>query len=214
MYKIFVAIVILLFINGCSTHTSQLNPNHTNKALFAQEDYYILVALHAEELHEYSSASKLFFILYEKTKRKEYIYRDLENALLAKEYKNVIKKVDKLVADGEDDSNILRSRIFAYVQLHLVDKAKQFALELLQSSQEDENYLLLSDILEIQQNYKDALSYLNEGYKHNYNDKIIQKITMIMYEKYSKKAQAIEMLERHTQINSCFKSSCLLLALF
>jgi len=72
MIKIFLSLFLVLFISGCVSKTETIKPN---EKAFEEEDAYILFALRAQELKEFSSASSIFNTLYEKSNKKEYLFR-------------------------------------------------------------------------------------------------------------------------------------------
>lgn len=74
-------------------------PNPAKK-VFAQEDILIIAALRSEEVGNYSYAVKLFRTLYEKSGKKEYLYKMLEDLMIQRAYSDVIQEVDYYLKNG------------------------------------------------------------------------------------------------------------------
>jgi hypothetical protein len=204
MYKIFTLFLLLFFI-GCSSHQKIVKPN---EKAFAAEDGYILFALRAEQLRDYKTAAKLFNILYAKSLKKEYLYRFLEDKLKAKEYNDVIKKVNLLNGTSHADNYLTRLKIVALINLNKLDEAQKLALKLAQKSKKAKDYLLVSDIYTKRKNFELALKYLEGAYVKNYNEKLLDKMAIILYFNLNRKKEAIADLESHARIQGCSKLIC------
>ena len=205
MIKIFTIIFVTLFFIGCSTHPPAVKPS---EKAFAGEDVYILFALRAEQIRDYKSAATLFEKLYDKSAKKEYLYRSLADDLYAKEYKKVLEKVDTLTKGSIDDAKLVRFKIIALVALSRLDEAKQLAITLANKTENADDYLLASDVFIKKKEYDIALKYLNSAYVQNYNEKILDKMAIILYVNLHRKKDAIAYLETHTRINGCSKLIC------
>ena len=136
----------------------------SNKKIFEEEDFYILLALRAEELRDFSSASQLYDKLYNRSQRKEYLYRALQNELSSKNYTKVIKRADKLL-ESNNDNKLKRFKIVALTALSKFEEAKTLALKLVEVTKEVNDYILLSNIYTHLQKPELALISLEEGYK-------------------------------------------------
>jgi len=212
MFKIFFYFALVLFFTGCIGEVKpQIKPN---EKVFAQEDSYILFALRAEEIGDYKSASELFAKLYEKSSKKEYLYRSLENYIAAKENEKVIKKVDEITQGELDDVILVRIKIVALLQMQKFVEAKNLALRLVSVSKGVDDYILLSDIYIKLKKYDTALKYLESAYTRNYNEKILDKMSIILYVNLQRKKDAIAQLETHTRVHGCSKLICMRLISF
>jgi hypothetical protein len=98
---------------GCGAKHSTGVKGH--EKTFNKEDIYILIGLRAEQLKDYNASSNIFSTLYEKTDKKEYLYRSLRNDLVANKNEKVIKRVDKLSKKIIDDFALMRIKIIALV---------------------------------------------------------------------------------------------------
>ena len=211
MIKIITALLVSLLFISCSAHRAA--PKPSEKA-FEGEDVYIMFALRAEQLKDYKSAAALFEKLYDKAEKKEYLYRSLKDALYAKEYEYVIQRVDTLIEGSFDDAKLVRYKVMALVALGKLDAAKALAMDLADKTQNADDYLLASDVLIKKKEFDLALKYLNSAYVQNYNEKILDKMAIILYVNLDRKKDAIAYLETHSRINGCSKLICNRLAGF
>jgi len=207
IFKIFFYLALVLIFGGCMGEVKpQIKPN---QKVFEQEDAYILFALRAEELRDFKSASELFEKLYEKSERKEYLYRSLKDRLLARDEKGVIEKVDELTKGSFDDYTLVRIKILALVQLNQLEDAKTMALKLVSLSKDTGDYVLLSNIYIKLKKYDTALKYLESAYTKDYNEEILDKMSIILYVNLQRKKDAIAQLETHTRVHGCSKLICM-----
>jgi len=207
MFKIFFYFGLVLLFAGCMGEVKpQIKPN---QKVFEQEDAYILFALRAEEVRDFKSASELFEKLYSKSEKKEYLYRFLQDMLIARDEKSVIKKVDELTKGSFDDHKLIRIKILALIQLNKLEDAKNIALKLVALSKETGDYVLLSDIYIKLKKYDTALKYLESAYTKNYNEEILDKMSILLYVNLQRKKDAIAQLETHTRVHGCSKLICM-----
>ena len=207
MFKIFFYLALVLIFSGCiGQMESQIKPN---QKVFEEEDAYILFALRAEQLRDYESASELFNDLYEKSDKKEYLYRSLQNSIAAKKNAKVIEKVDDITAGKLDDFILIRIRIVALIQMQKFVEAKNLALELVAVTKDVDDYILLSDIYIKLKKFDTALKYLESAYTRDYNEKILDKMSIILYVNLQRKKDAIAQLETHTRVHGCSKLVCM-----
>ncbi len=210
MIKYCLSLFIVLSITACSTSKVDIPEVEvaSNKKAFEQEDMYIMFALRAEEIRDYRSASELFNTLYENSNRDEYIYRSIQNSLAAKEFDKVIAKIDNLQAKGNSDFYLVRVKIVALVGLFKYEEAKVLALDLVKKSQNINDYLLVSDIYVQLKDYETAMKYLESAYVKNYNEKILDKMAIILYVNLHREKDAIAQLETHIRVHGCSKTIC------
>jgi len=212
MYKISLLFLFLaIAFSGCLSpqpNKEVKKEQNKNKKVFEQEDALIMFGLRAEQLKDYKSASIIFDDLYEKSNKKEYLYRSLQDSLILKENEKVIKKVDEAVKNSLDDYVLLRLKIVALVQLNRLQEAQELAINLVKKSKYVNDYILVSDIYLKQQQFDIALKYLESAYLQNYNEKILDKMSIILYVNLDRKKDAIAQLETHTMVHSCSLLIC------
>ena len=212
MIKIFFLVASMLFFVGCTP--SELKPEQSNKKTFQDEDSYILFGLRAEELHDYKTASDIFMTLYVKSNKKEYLYRSFENDLVAKKYAKVVERVDILEKDMPFDAFLTRFKVISLIELGELEQALALSLVLTQKTEKADDYLLTSEIYLKRQEYELALHYLEDAYKEKHNEKLVDKIALILYTNLGKKEEAITKLETHSRVLGCSELICARLAVF
>jgi len=204
--RLLIFLLTVFLLSGCVTNSSP--KLEINKKTFAQEDIYILTALRMEQLELYSRASKLFETLYEKSDKKEYLYRSLKNDLSANKNEKVIQRVDEELNESIDDYALVRFKIFALIKLDRFEESKNLAVNLVESSKEIEDYLLVSEIYVKEKQFDTALKYLESAYVKDYNEKILDKMSIVLYVNLGRKKEAIAQLESHSRIQGCSKLIC------
>jgi len=199
---VLLSLLILLFaslFSACSMNSSKsIAPN---QRAFEAEDEYIIYALRAEELQDYSAASLLFEKLFEHSGKKEYLYRSLENDLAAKESQRLLQRTRDSLLKTPDDPTLLRLQIFALVELAELKEAQSLAMKLAHTTQSADDYLLVGEILIKQGEFDLALRYLDSAYAKEYNEKILDKISIILYINLERQKDAIAYLETHTRVH-------------
>jgi len=87
--------------------------------------------------------------------------------------------------------------------------AKELSLRLVQKSKDVDDYILLSDIYIKLKKYNTALKYLESAYSKNYDEKILERMSIILYVNLQREKDAIAQLETHTRIHGCSKLICM-----
>ncbi|WP_455755724.1 tetratricopeptide repeat protein [Sulfurimonas sp.] len=209
MYKILLSFLFLLTVfSGCTGSLQPKDTKNHNKKIFEQEDTLIMFALRAEEVRDNESASKIFDSLYEQSGRKEYLYRSMQNSLILGENEKIIKKVDEITQNTFNDYALIRLKILALIQSDKLKEAQLLAINLVQKSKEVDDYILVSDIYVQQEKFDMALKYLEGAYKQNYNEKILDKMSIVLYVNLNKRKDAIAYLETHTRVHGCSVMIC------
>lgn len=205
--KIFFLTLLIILSAGCSLKENAVEVKGYEK-VFEDEDVYILNALHLEEQRDYNSSSNLFDILYEKTGKNEYLYRSLRNDLAANENKRAIDRINDLLKEDSDDFELLRIRVIALIRENRLEEAKESAIRLVGRSNSVDDYLLVSEIYVKLKQYNTAVKYLESAYIKDYNEKILEKMAIVLYVNLQRKKDAIAQLETHSRIYGCSKSIC------
>lgn len=205
-------LLMLLLFAGCAAHTN-FNQSPHEKA-FAEEDEYILYALYAEEQKEYDAASKLFGVLYDRSGKKEYLYHSLSTQMQAGDFDALLTRTNTLLKEIPDDLEIMRFEVLALIKKKEYDAAKEKALLIVDRSGAPQDYLLVSEIYIKQGRYDMAVKYLESAYTINYDERILDKMTIILYVNLGRRQEAISYLETHSRLNGCSKLICRRLAGF
>jgi len=212
MIKITLLVFVSLFFAACNL--SEPTPTKANEKAFAEEDAYILFALRAEQVKDHKSAAILFETLYEKSDKKEYLYRSLENDLVAKNYDKLITRVDKLSLEEEYDAHLVRLKVVSLFELNRLDSAILLSVTLAATTKEPRDYLLTSDIYVKRQEFDLAVRYLESAYAKEHNEQILDKMSIVLYVNLGKKKEAIAHLETHSRMLGCSRVICMRLAAF
>jgi len=209
MYKIlklFISLSLVILYVGCGAKPSV--ETNVNKKTFEKEDMYILIALRLEQLKDYKSSADIFNALYEQTKRKEYLYRSLRNNLAANNNKKVVLKVNQIAKNSIDDFELVRIKIVALVKLEKLKEAQILALRLVQKTKLIDDYLLVSELYVKLKEFNTAVKYLESAYIKDYNEKILDRMAIILYVNLQRKKEAIAQLETHSRIYGCSRTIC------
>ncbi|MDB2562678.1 hypothetical protein N9X61_03645, partial [Sulfurimonas sp.] len=212
MYKIiFLIASITLFFTGCVTSQQKdvLAPiKNKHQKVFAEEDTLIMFALRSEEVGDLKSACEIFDTLYAKSNKKEYLYRTLQNYLYLKENQTVIDRVDYISNEINDDFTLMRLKTVALIQMGKFDEAQVLAIELVEKSSLESDYILVSDIYMAKEEFDLAVKYLESAYLQDYSEKILDRISIILYVNLHRKKDAIAQLETHTRVHGCSLLIC------
>jgi tetratricopeptide (TPR) repeat protein len=204
MFKFF--ILLTLIFSGCTNlSTPQVK---SNKKVFEEEDIYIMFALRAEESGSYGVASDIFNKLYIKAQKEEYLYRSLNNALLNKQYQEVIEKIDEINKLKKGNVGLTRLKIIALLGLQRFEEAKDISIELVLNSNDLDDYILVSEIYIKLKKYDLAIKYLESVYVKDYSEKILDRMAIVLYVNMNKKKDAIAQLETHSRIHGCSLIIC------
>jgi hypothetical protein len=128
MYKNSLLLLFSLLLVSCASPEPQ--KRQANEKAFEAEDTYILYALYAEKSKEHSAASSLFNTLYEKSEKKEYLYRSLENDLLAKNSEQLITRIDAMPEEFQDDVKLIRLKVVGLFELNRLAQAQKLSIAL------------------------------------------------------------------------------------
>jgi hypothetical protein len=205
MIRIFLSLFLVILFSGCISKTESLKPN---EKAFAEEDAYILFALRAEELKDYNSASSIFNSLYEKSDKKEYLYKSLQNDLAARKNADVVSKVDRETDGKIEDFKLIRLKIVALIGDQKYEEARVLAIALVDKSKDVNDYVLVSEVYVKQKKYNTALKYLESAYTKDYNEKILDRMSIILYVNLQRNKEAIAQLETHARMHGCSKIIC------
>ena len=205
MYRGVLLLLALFFFAACSAP----QPPAPNEKVFEGEDVYIVYALRAEEVGRFDVAASLFAKLYAKADKKEYLYREMQDLLNAGKFDAVVKKTDALLEDTDKiDPKLLRFKVLALVHQKKYSQAKVVALQLVKISGQSEDYLLLSDIYVKLKKYDMAVKYLEGAYSKNYDEKILDRISIILFMNLQRPKDAIAQLETHSRMFGCSERIC------
>jgi tetratricopeptide (TPR) repeat protein len=212
MARIWLPLLLGLLFAGCSQMTPY-NPEPRVKA-FEEEDLYIFSALVAEEQKRYAEAAEVYSELYERSGKSEYLYRALAMYNGVGAYERVLAYSRAEQKTHPDDKNLIRFEVIAMMAMERYDAAKEKALKLVSEGKEVEDLLLVSEIYIKTRRYDTALKYLERAYAINYDETILDKMSIILYVNLGRRSEAISYLESHSRLHGCTALICKRLAGF
>ncbi len=179
-----------------------------NEKAFEEEDRYILFALRAEQLGSFKTAANIFTTIYEKSNKKEYLYRSIEDNIAAKEDELAVKRADAYLEEYPNDIELLRLKVLALFALSQLQDAKKLAVYVASKTKQAEDYLIASEVYIKLHEYDMAVRYLESAYAKEHNEDILDKMSIILYVNLGRKKDAIAHLETHSRMLGCSEKIC------
>jgi len=214
IFSLFSICFILLF-SGCSSHEQK---PLSNMKSFEDEDRLAIFALYAKSKGDANSTIALFELLYEKSDKKEYRNEEIMTMIQSSQHERALERIafykKELNDENEVDVALERYKIAATMELKRYEEAKELALSLVEHTKAAQEYQQVAAIYMIQGRYEFALKYLQGAYSINYNEKILDKMAIILYVNLNRKAEAISYIETHIRLHGCSETICLRLASF
>ena len=210
MRSLLLPLLALLLFSGCSQLTPY-NPDPQAKS-FEEEDLFIFSALVAEEEQHFAEAAEIYSELYARSGKSEYLYRAMAMYNGAGAYETVITRSREEQVKHPEDRNLIRFEVIGMLALEQYDAAKEKALKLVAESKEAEDFLLVSEIYIKTHRYDTALKYLERAYAIDFDEEILDKMSIILYVNLGRQSEAISYLESHSRLHGCSSVICRRLA--
>jgi len=168
-------ILYLLFFSFVSCSSKEpITPDkittHSNQKLFEEEDFFILSALHAEQVGDFNSSIELYNKLYTKTERKEYLYRELFDTIYIGDTQSVLKRVEHLLAIDKQNERLIEIKKIAlyhlaklYNKTQNIDGMLSIYLELYKMNKSKKIATKIAQIYSYQQDYKKLVTFLEHS---------------------------------------------------
>jgi len=210
----FILLSSLFLFTACSTHENKLPSNAKS---FEDEDRLVIFALYAKQQGDANSTISIFEVLYEKSGKTEYRDEELVTLIQSRQNQRALDKIAIYKAELDEDVvdvKLERLKIAALMELKEFEEAKVTALALLEHTKAEPDYQQVASIYLIQGRYEIALKYLQSAYALNYNEKILDRMTIILYVNLDRKQEAISYLETHMRLNGCSEITCMRLGSF
>ena len=205
-YVVAFLLLLALIMSACSNRSAVVH--RKDYKAFEDEDRYILFALDAQYHKKFHQAFALYKELYERSKKPEYLQQMFEMLSYTQESDLTIKLAKKYIEQFPNNYILYRYKIAAYLQKNDLQSAKKSALELVERSHLEQDYMLVSDIYRLSNNYKMALKYLESAYIINYSETVMDKMALLLYVDLKQKKDAIAQLETHIRVHSCSERIC------
>jgi len=199
---IYLIILLLFTAVGCTNNNNAALPN--NNKSFEKEDEYILHAIEYTNQGEYEQSRNIYFALFEKTKKYEYLLRSLRFSLEIKDFETTKKEsfanLNKNVPQYEE---VYRIYIVALINLYEYDEALKHSKILLSEYNNIINYELIGNVYYMRKDFYEAAEYFESAYSQNGNPNTLLSLVNILYSFINEKQKAISYLETHIRLKSC-----------
>ncbi len=227
--RFIVLILSFVILNGCSyspnvtkikrSDLPKYNPKDFSKPLLVKKSEDIDDNMESEddliiqgvwyEMHGYYKKSHYFYaLLYQRTKRIEYLFRELATALYGGIVSKNIPELKKLIKKNPSDIQLKRLLISFYINQVNNKKAKEIGEELIRESGEAIDYELDASPYILSGDYKKAVELLTVAYNKTYNEDILLKIAILLDDYLHNPDGAIERLEEYRKRHKCSEKIC------
>ncbi len=201
MYKVLLlSLLTFTLFSGCSMHSNSEAAAPKQEPMYVDENTLILFAFDAQNRNKSDEAVGYYDLLYTKTEDKVYQDHAISALMKGRYYNDVITRLNERRQNGEELSEeSLRYLIVALLSKNNIAAAKKEVLSLVDKSPTEKNYLMLSEIYLAEKDYYKALATLEEAYQLNYSEKVLDKLSMIIYSNMNSPYQAIGRIEQHSK---------------
>lgn len=200
------AFLLLFMLIGCAKNSVNLPKD---AKLFEQEDEYILYAIEYTNQEKYNISRDLYYELFQKTNKYEYLLRALRFSLEIKDFELAKKMCEKhLDEDVPEYEELYRIYIVTLINLYEYDDALYHAKILVNQFNNILNYELLGNVYYMKKDFYEAALYFESAYSQNGNPTTLLNLVNILYSFINEKQKAISYLETHIRLKSCELSVC------
>jgi len=166
------------------------------------EDTLIIMGLYYSEGHAYEKSREVFETLYDMTKEKEYLFREMASALLGRTH--ISESIERLKRYDKQHPAMLdvkRLLIPLYLTNQQIQEAKSEAEYLLKHSDKAADLDLTANPYLYSGEFKKALSLLQRAYEKSNDEEVLLRMAAIMDEYTGERKRAIQLLETHRRLN-------------
>ena len=199
MYKLLLlSLLAMIAFDGCSTHDEPSVVKVTQEPMYVDENTLILFALDAQNHHQFGKAVSYYDLLYTKTEDKSYREESLKALIQGHYYKDIVQRLQTRQQNGETLSEIERYYlIVSLIEIKDFNEAEKEAKVLLVDYPVEKSHLLLAEVYIKQQDYLRAVSVLEQAYKLNYSERVLDQISVLIYVNMKSPYEAISRIEQH-----------------
>ncbi len=208
-----IGIISLLFLSGCAPKFNENEPKAWEKS-FDQEDQLIVQAFFSDALEDHQSSQKLYDILYKKSHKNEYLFERFKHLYQMKAFDTLLAQINIYLDQAPRHTMLLRYKVAVLSVLKRIEEAKSVAFVLVDITKEAQDYQRVASLYIAQNNYKQAMKYLESAYAKAFDEDILTDLATIMYLKLGDKKGAVSHLESHSRIHGCTVKVCEKLAGF
>lgn len=205
------SIVLIIFILF-----SLVTNSYGDKRFEISDDELIIRGLLYDEYQSYENSYQIYKKLYDRTKAKIYLFKEVTSALMVRNHIiDSIKRLKQWDKKHPNKIDVKRLLIPLYLTIRQVTNAKREAKVLLQLSQKPMDLDLASNAFFYSGDFKKALALLDKIYHIVPKEEILLRMVEIMHEFTNENKRAIALLESHSRMNIVTKDVYLkLLALY
>jgi len=166
------------------------------------EDTLIILGLYYSEGHAYEKSREAFEKLYDMTKEKEYLFREMASSLLGRTHiSESIERLKRYDSAHPDILDVKRLLIPLYLTNQQIQEAKNEAEYLLKHSDKAADLDLAANPYLYSGEFKKALSLLQRAYEKSNDEEVLLRMAAIMDEYTGERKRAIQLLETHRRLN-------------
>jgi len=184
------------------------SPSYYSEDRITNEDDLIIQAIYYEMNGNFKKSNYFYNILFEKTGRVEYLFRELSTALYAGIDSKNVSKLEEYIKKNPSNIQLKRLLIYFYINEKDNEKAKRVGEELISKLGEAIDYELSASPYILSGDYQKAVDLLTIAYNKTYNEDILLKITTLLANYLNNIDEAINRLENHRMIYECSEKVC------
>ena len=222
-YKKYLVLASFIFLMGCTNNstlkhelpsTSQFKKQEVKE--FKHENQYIIYALEYEHQHFYKNARKLYFDLFSKTNKYEYLSRYVSLSFYLKDYETIKKNINvNSLRNIKEEESILRLYIFALLKLKENQSALVYSKKLVEYYPSAVSYELLANVYLELKKYDDTFDSFKKSNELKSSLNIFASMAKLQYYHLNKKIEAKKNIqEKIKEVGFDYQLSILLLSFY
>ena len=192
-----------LILAAAAAFTVSIGTVQAKELQMISEDELIMRGLLYTEYRAYENSRQVFGKLYDMTKEKEYLFREMASSLLGRTH--ISESIARLkIYDKEhpDMLDVKRLLIPLYLTNQQVKEAKDEAAYLIERSDKAGDLDLAANPYLYSGEFKKAVDLLQRAYKKSNNEDVLLRMATIMDEYTGERERAIQLLETHRRLNT------------
>jgi len=191
-----------LILAAAAAFTVSIGTVQAKELQMISEDELIVRGLLYSEYRAYENSRQVFGKLYDMTKEKEYLFREMASSLLGRTH--IPESIERLkIFDQEhpDMLDVKRLLIPLYLTNQQIKEAKTEADYLIERSDKAVDLDLAANPYLYSGEFKKAVNLLQRAYEKSNNEEVLLRMAAIMDEYTGQRRRAIQLLETHRRMN-------------
>jgi len=192
--------IVLIFLTLVTLSAGVSKPRELR---VLSEDELIVQGLLFDEYKAYEMSRKVFAKLYDDTKAKEYLFREITASLMGNTH--IVNSIKRLKLWDKKNPNTIEAKrllIPLYLTNKQIKEAKNEAEFLIEASNEAKDLDLASNPYLYSGEFKKAIDLLSKAYVKSSNEDVLLRMVVIMDEYTHERKKAIQLLETHRRMNA------------